>query len=207
MSKFLRSTWLIGLLGAVLFLAGMVIILRSQNIVVARPNASDPDHAQDPHKPPPPPWDTHNPELHQLLEELKAEKTQLAQREKELQELSTRLQSERAELTQTTQTVFRLQREFDQSVVRLREEEVANLKKLAKIYATMTPEGAVAVIKEMDDDQLVKFLVFMKEDESAPILEAFAKLGDVEAKRIAKISERIRLSLHRHPITNTNPAP
>ena len=36
----------------------------------------------------------------------------------------------------------RLQKEFDQNVLRVQEEETANLKKLAKVYSAMTPEGA-----------------------------------------------------------------
>jgi hypothetical protein len=61
----------------------------------------------------------------------------------------------------------------------------------------MTPEGAALIMKQMEDDQIVKFMVFMKDGETAPLLESFAKLGDTEAKRAAAISERLRTAIYR----------
>jgi flagellar motility protein MotE (MotC chaperone) len=142
-------------------------------------------------------WNFKNPEVDQLLVELRKEKEALAQRAQQLNELSARLQTERLELNQVTQKVAQMQQEFDQHVVRVREEETANLKKLAKVYAGMTPDGAITILKELPDDQIVKILIFMKESESAPLLENLGKGGDAEAKRAALISERIRLSLPR----------
>jgi len=105
--------------------------------------------------------------------------------------------TERAEINQVTQTVHQLQMQFDASVVRVREEEIANLKKLAKIHAAMSPEGAALILKEMTDDQIVKILVFMKDDDAAPILETMAKLGKDDSRRVAGLSERIRLAAFR----------
>ena len=72
-----------------------------------------------------------------------------------------------------------------------------NLKKLAKVYANMTPEGAAAIMKQMEDDQIAKFMVFMKEGETAPLLEGLSKMGEPEAKRAAAISERLRTAIFR----------
>jgi len=83
---------------------------------------------------------------------------------------------------------------MDRSITRIREDEVTNLKKLAKMYAAMSPEGAAKILKEMDDDRVVKILVIMKEAESAPLLETLAKENSVQAKRAAGISESIRLA-------------
>ena len=83
------------------------------------------------------------------------------------------------------------------------EEETANLKKLAKTYAAMSPEGAASILKQMEDDQNVKILVFIKEGDSAPILEAFAKSGEADAKRVAMISERVRVASFRNQILKT----
>ena len=93
-----------------------------------------------------------------------------------------------------TQTVSRLQQDFDQQAVRVRETETVNLKKLAKIYSAMSPEGATTILKELPDDQVVKIFLFMKDIETAPILELLAKQGSSEAKRAASISERLRLA-------------
>lgn len=146
-------------------------------------------------------WNFRSEEIQQLITELKQEKEALVLKEQQLNELSLRLQNERTELNQITQKVFQMQREFDTNVVRVREEEIPNLKKLVKIYAAMTPEAAANVLKEMDEERIVKILAFMKEGETAPILEAFAKGGENDNRRAALISDRLRLS-----VTRTAPA-
>jgi flagellar motility protein MotE (MotC chaperone) len=120
-------------------------------------------------------WQNHNPEIDQLLQEIRHEKEDLAKREAELRELATRLQAERAEINTVTQRVVQLQSEFDQNVIRVREEELPSLKKLAKLYTSMTPEAVLAIFKEMDDQTVAKILRSMKESETAPLLEGMAK--------------------------------
>ena len=94
-----------------------------------------------------------------------------------------------------TQTVYRLRQDLEATVSRVTEEEAVNLKRLAKVYAAMSPAGAARILKEMDDDQIVKILALMKEAESAPILEGFGQGEKQEAKRAATLSNRLRLVL------------
>lgn len=144
-------------------------------------------------------WDFFNPDVDRLINELQLEKKSLAAREQQLNELAVRLQAERAELNQVTQAVHQLQREFDRNVVRVKEEEEANLKRLAKVYATMTPEGAGRILKQFQDDDIVKLLVFMKDGDSALLLEGLAKGSEADAKRAARISERLRTAISSEP--------
>ena len=130
-----------------------------------------------------------------LISELKKEKETLAAKEKELKDLALRLQTERAELGQITQTVQQLQADFDQNITRVRDEEAANLKKLAKTYSAMTPDGAATIFKALEDPTVVKVMTFMKESETAPILEIMAKQSDAQAKRVAGLLERLRLAV------------
>jgi flagellar motility protein MotE (MotC chaperone) len=130
----------------------------------------------------------------QLVEELRKEKQDLAKRESDLRELEARLTAERAEINQVTQRVAQLQIEFDQNVVRLKEEEVPSLKKQAKMFSTMSPEGVSALLKEMDDQTVAKILAIMKESESAALLEGMARQGDTQAKRAASLVEALRKS-------------
>ena len=118
----------------------------------------------------------------------------LQQREQQLNDLAIRLDAERAEINQATQSVQQLQIDFDKNVVRVKEEETANLKKLAKVYAAMSGEAVGNIFAELDDTAVVKIMVFMKEEEKAVVLEAMAKKSGSEAKRAAAISERLRLS-------------
>jgi flagellar motility protein MotE (MotC chaperone) len=193
MVRFLQSPWGALVIGLLAYLGTTVAVWRSP--VPAAQDSSQTasagpkiDEAS---------WYFKNPEVDQLVAELKREKEALAQREEQLNELSARLQTERLELNQITQKIAQMQQEFDQQVVRVQEEETSNLKKLAKVYAGMTPDGATAILRELPDDQIVKILMFMKETEKAPLLESLSKGGDAEVKRVALISERIRLSLPR----------
>ena len=83
--------------------------------------------------------------------------------------MTLRLQAERSELNLVTQSVRQLQLDFDQNVLRISEEETANLKKLAKVYADMGPANAARVLEEMDDSSIIKIMVFMKDVETAAI--------------------------------------
>lgn len=144
----------------------------------------------------------HDPEIDQLINELKTRKAQIDQREAELNELAARLKSERQELDVVTQTVFRTQQQFDSSILRLREAETANLKKLSKVYTAMAPEAAAAILKTMDDDTVAKILRLMKDSETAPIFEVMSKPADDDAKRVARIAERMRVAVN-DPSTNS----
>ena len=193
MSKILQSKWTVLLLGGALYLGVTAFFLSPAKVfsrglptpvVEANPSTG-------------PSWDFFNPEVDRLINELAKEKKAVAARDEQLNELGTRLEAERAELNIVLQSMRRMQKEFDHNVLRVREEETANLKKLAKVYAAMSPEGAAPIFKQMDDDQIVKILIYMKEGETAPLLENFAKLGEAETKRAATISERLRSTIFR----------
>jgi flagellar motility protein MotE (MotC chaperone) len=183
-------------LGSVSYAVTTVLILFSAHLSVPQSTAKEAPRKVAPS------WEFYNPEVDLLITELKNQKAAVAAKEKQLQELAMRLEAERAEISVVTQAVHRMQIEFDRNIVRVKEEETANLRKLAKVYSGMTPEGAAAILRQMDDDQIVRFMVFMKDADTAPLLESFAKLGEPEAKRAALISERIRTATFRNTTTS-----
>lgn len=142
-----------------------------------------------------PSWEFQSQEADMLISELKAEKEALAKREKDLNDLAERLKAERLEINVVTQAVHQLQAQVEASIVRIGAEEATNIKKLARTYSAMSPEGAAPILKEMEESTLLKILAVMKETESAPIMEAMSKLGAEEAKRVAQITERLRFYL------------
>jgi len=151
-----------------------------------------------------PSWTFQNAELEQLMGELKNEREAARLRATQLDGLEARLASEHQEICSVTQTVARLQGQLDVAITRVSDAEVNNLKKLAKVYATMSPESAARILKEMDDEPIVKILALMKESESAPIIESLGQGNRGEAKRVAAISDRLRLTL---VDSKKNPAP
>jgi flagellar motility protein MotE (MotC chaperone) len=136
--------------------------------------------------------DEPNQEVEQLAAELRREQEDLKRKESDLRRLQLQIQAEREALNQVTQRVAQVQMEFDQSVVRLKEEELPNLKKLTRMYASMSPEALSAIFKELDDATVARILALMKEDQSAQLLEFMAKEGELQAKRVGALSELLR---------------
>ena len=205
--KFLTSSWMVILLGALTYLGTTaVLVIKAKDQIVPKPVVQA-DVDEDGPKPVAvtrgPSWEFVNPDLDEMVAELKQQKQDMEAERKTLLELSQRIQTERQELIQITQQVHRIQKEIDQSIIRVRDDEGVNLKRLAKTYSGMTPEGAATVMKGLDDVSLVKVLLYMKETEAAPILEGIARKGEADAKRMALISERLRLA----QMNRTKPAP
>ena len=198
MIRLLQSSWTAYGLGLGLYLATMVVAWRPY----AQP---PPDLETEAPRFAGPSWAYQNPEADLLIAELKKEKEALVAKEKDLSDLASRLQTERAELNQLTQLVHQVQSEFDRNVVRVRDQESANLKRLAKMYSTMTPDGAAAVFKALDDSTLAKVLTCMKDTETAAILEVMARQGEAQAKRVAAISEQLRQSLSEESKKSSSP--
>lgn len=188
MQALLSNRYVIVMIAVISYLATSVVLLLSQRWM------THPAHTGD-FVPKPyagPSWSYINPELDQMLAELRRERESLSQREQQLNDLAVRLQAERQEINQVTQTVHRMQMELENLVLKVKEEEAPNLKKLAKLYSSMTPEGAAGIVRELPDDSIVKIFTTMREAEVAPILEQLAKTSPIEAKRAALLTERLR---------------
>lgn len=196
--KFLTSSWIVILIGALTYLGTTaMLVIKAKDQIVPKPVAKK-DGEAEAHKPVPvvrgPSWEFVNPELDEMVAELKQQKEDIAAEKKTLLELSERIRTERQELIQMTQQVHRIQQEIDQTIIRVRDEEAANLAKLSKTYSAMDPANAALVMKGLDDISLVKVLLVMKETAAAPIIEQIAQKSDADAKRMALVSERLRLS-------------
>jgi len=202
MIKLIQSGWFGMFLGGTLYLAVTTVIW-----------------PKSPPKPPPQSEETEaepeteaaslnygNPEIDELMSELRLRREALEAREVQLKAWETRLQAERSELNVVTQLVSRVQADLDQtisraqadldkSVLRIRADEMANLKRLAKTYNDMSPQAAGAILKNQDDETVAKLLLLMKDSEVAVFLEQLAKQGDAEAKRASLLTERIRMSV------------
>lgn len=188
MNKILQSPWTGGAIGAILFLLILVFAMSKVKVTPRQNSEGLPDE-------PMTAWTFKNPEVDQLIEELKSQKAVLDKRETELNLLQTRLQSEREQINVVTQQVARIQQQFDKNILRVQESETANIKKLAKTYSSMEPEEAAAVFKAMEDDAAAKVLRVMKEDKVTEIIKVMSKPTEADARRAARILDRIRLSI------------
>jgi flagellar motility protein MotE (MotC chaperone) len=193
MIRTLQSSWMTALVGCLLYLgvtAAMIKPLQFPELPSGAELAGPKRSAADA-----PSWKFHNPEFDQWVAEIKREKESLGLREQQLRDLQTRLESEREELNTATQTINQLQAEFDKNVIRIKDQEVENLKRQAKVISGMSAEGAAGVLNQMPEDEAVRILFTMKADEASLILETLSKLGKIEARRAAVITEKLRHTL------------
>jgi flagellar motility protein MotE (MotC chaperone) len=192
---FLKSKLFAAILGGLLFMLTTAFLI-PQGIGPA--GAGDGEHGRRPKHPANvrgPSWTFFNPELEQIIAELKMEKETMATKQRQLADWETRLKAERAELDEAAKRIGRIEQVINRDLIRIKEDEAVNLKRLAKMYAAMDPAGAAKILNALDDDVAVKILTLMKEAETALILEAMAKMGEAETKRAAKLSENLRLAV------------
>ena len=193
MMRFLQSKWFMVVAGTLAYSITTWVCLQPRQQLLRAAATLRGQHTNTVSVAEGPSWTFHNPEMSQMVTELRDEREALRVRAAQLDELEARLRAESKEIYAITQAVYQLRAELDTVVTRVSAEETVNLKKLAKVYSTMSPEGAGRILKEMDDEQVVKVLATMRESESAPILENFGQGGKEEARRAAMISNRLRL--------------
>ena len=131
-----------------------------------------------------------------MVQELKVEREKLDARETDLGKLAARIASEKQELEKVRANIESMRDEISQKIPRVEASEAKNLKGLAKTYTSIKPSAAVAIFKEMSDDNVVKILSFMKAETAGAILSEMAKQHDDEEtmpKRAARISDKLRL--------------
>ncbi len=197
MIRILQSSWLTALLGCLLYLGTTLALVRPDKFASARLFPSNRSAADDPS------WKFKNPEIDQWIAQMKDEKEALALRAQQLNDWQIRLDAERQEISTVTQTVARLQSDFDKNVIRFRAQETDNVKHQAKLIAAMSPASAALMLNEMADDDVVRILFIMKTDEASVVLDTMSKLGKPEARRAASLTARLHQVL---PLAN-NAAP
>jgi flagellar motility protein MotE (MotC chaperone) len=185
MIRILQSGWMAALLGCVLYLATTIYVLSPSKFAGAqfiRPDYSAEDD---------PSWKFRNPEFNEWVAQVQSEKEKQDVRQQQLDEWQTRLNLELQEMSLVTQTVNQLQSNFDQSVIRFKAQEGDNVKHQAKLIAAMSPQGALAMLSQMTDEDVVKILFIMKPDQASAILDALSISGTAQAKRAAILTERL----------------
>lgn len=162
-------------------------------------------------QPPPPPeeapgktllpermWSFKTQAVDEMIAELKKTRAKLDQEAKDAAILKTQIASERAELEKVQKGIVAMREELEKRIVEVQEPELKNLKTLANTYSTMKPPAAVAILREMDENTVVKMLSLMKADQVGPILGEMPKANDrpgeeTMARRAARISDKLRL--------------
>ncbi len=149
--------------------------------------------------PPPPPWNFKTEAVDELVSELKASKEGLLDEMKDLSLLQAQISAEREEVEKLKAEVIRLRQELDVRIVEVQDFEKDNIKKLAMTYATMPPISAVPILRELEEDTVVKIFAQMKPEVVSKMLGTMASLVDknqrarTPAEQAANISNKLRI--------------
>jgi flagellar motility protein MotE (MotC chaperone) len=141
-------------------------------------------------------WDFWTIEIDNLTSELKEEKARLAKRSDDLDQREQHLAIEQQELDKVRADIESMHQQMEQRITMISADESKNLRSLAQTYTNLSPKGAVAIFREMDDATAVKILSLMKPDVVGPIFEEMANgtSGDPTlARRAAVLSDKLRL--------------
>lgn len=141
-------------------------------------------------------WDFWTIEIDSLAAELKEERARQQKQAEQLELREGRLASEQQELERLRGELTALRADIDRQVMMVAADELKNLRTLAQTYTNLSPRGAVAIVRELDDITVVKILALMKPDVVGAIFEEMSKTGGPEAplaRRAAVLSEKLRL--------------
>jgi len=191
----LKSVWFLAVLGVILGIGttvGVMILNKAAifaTVKTAEPRLPEPANA-------PRDWVLRSAEIEKLATDLRQEKAALEDRRKELDLSESRLTSEREELRKVRSEIDLMRREVTDNIPKVQTAERQNVKNLAKTYAAMKPVDAVTVLRELDDQTVVKILSCMKADVVGAIFQEMTRARDNDgtlAARAAQLSDRLRL--------------
>lgn len=141
-------------------------------------------------------WDFWTIEIDNLSNELKEERVRLRKQSELLDQRAARLAAEEKEFAKLRADVEALRKQIAEKVIEITVDEAKNIRTLAATYTSLTPRGAVAILREMDDATAVKILSLMKPDVVGAIFEEMSRATGTDTslpRRAAMLSEKLRL--------------
>lgn len=141
-------------------------------------------------------WDFWTIEIENLSHELKEERERLKLQAEKLEQRVARVAAEEKEFVKMRADLEGMRKQIADRIIEIKADETKNIKTLAQTYTTLTPKGAAAILREMDDATAVKILAIMKPEVVGPIFEEMSRDTSADsplAKRAATLSEKLRL--------------
>ena len=198
--RMLAAPWFLALVGLLSSLViGVTMMMSAQKKLVSTPPpvAAAPVVEEKP-VPPQTVFSFHTNELVEMIEDLRKQKQKILEEQKDVKALAARTMADRQEVEKIRQEIKDLRSDLDKRVVEIQQEEIKNLDSLASTYTAMPPGAAVAIFKEMEEDQVVKILAAMKAKAVASVLSEMGRMVDKSgeesvARRAARITDKLRL--------------
>ena len=141
-------------------------------------------------------WDFWTIEIENLSTELKGERDRLRKQQEQLDQRAALLANEAKELAKVRAEIEQVRKTISEKIVEVSADDAKNISTLAKTYTNLTPRAVVAIVKDMDDNTVVKILSLMKVDVVSPIFEEMSRTAGTDgsplSKRVAILSEKMR---------------
>lgn len=196
----LAAPWFVALSTVLASVAVSFFLMLSVVRTLPRPPAVTQAGVSDVKHPAPVIWSFKTDAIQELVSELKESRDGLIAEQKDLASLQAQVSAEKQEVEKIKNEILRLRQDLDRRVVEVKESESKNLKTLAQTYSSMVAASAVPILKELDEDTVVKILSLMKPERVGLLLGEMARASaadrsgdDSPARRVARISEKIRL--------------
>ena len=139
-----------------------------------------------------------NPEVSDLIKELKSRNAALADQQKELNALRDRLKLELQTIAITTQTVSQAILDFQKAqsnkVILTSRSDDSKYRGVANMFTNMQPASAVIILDGQPIEEVVQILQRMTDAQKAGILEQFAKNTNNAAKAVQISAALLRLA-------------
>ena len=116
----------------------------------------------------------------------------LKQREENLKLREERFKGREEEVAAMQKELQGIFENIAQYLPKISDAEKKNLKKLAKMFETLSSENANPMMTQMPDETLVVVLSFMKPRSSAKLLGGFGAVSADNARRAAKLTEMLK---------------
>ncbi|EKD27768.1 MAG: hypothetical protein ACD_79C00585G0006 [uncultured bacterium] len=127
-----------------------------------------------------------------LAEKLKEREIRVKEQEERVQRLEEAVNKEKEAIMNVKKEVEKMHVDIAQFIPMITDGEKKNLKKMAKMFETLSPDNANPIISRMPDDTLVIVLSYMKPRGSAKLLSGYAAINPETAKRAADIAEKLK---------------
>lgn len=141
-----------------------------------------------------------NKEVLDLAETLKQREIKIKENEERVQRQMMLMEKEKQELTKIRNEIETLHQTIAANITKnveyyiplIKDAEKKNLKKMAKMFETLSPENANPIMARMPDQTLVIVLSFMKPRSSGKLLAGYAATTPESARRAAELTEKLR---------------
>lgn len=190
MKKLLESNLALVTIGSLLYLAVTfgIIMASVGTLKKMKPTQVDPNYIEPVLEGPS--WVYVNPDLDELILELKARKEHIKRKEEELKLWELQIHKEMANLRSITNWVQSFQMDLEESANTLTDTEESNIKRLLDLFKSLQPAQTALILEPMTDEKIAKIFRLLKPTDVGPIVQLWLAQGGKAEERVHKILQK-----------------